>query len=182
MLIGDGGYKSPRLSTEVRDCALPLTFDQHSRCSYGCLYCFAAMQRCNQGLGAGKAFKEGKVSSVNVQEIKDTFQGRGKGKKNIFLYNHLIRYRIPLHWGGLGDPADNYEKKSGVGLELLKFFREIDYPVFICHKGDAYYTRPEYAEVFKGAKNFALQFSIIGLNEEKCPLLDLAALFYHWVK
>ena len=34
-------YSSPRLSSEVPDCSMPMTFDNYSSCSYSCSFCFA---------------------------------------------------------------------------------------------------------------------------------------------
>ncbi len=36
------GYHSPRISSELPDCSMPLTFDQYNYCSLGCLYCCVA--------------------------------------------------------------------------------------------------------------------------------------------
>lgn len=36
---GFGGYSSPRMSSEVLDCSMPLTFDQYNFCHYKCQYC-----------------------------------------------------------------------------------------------------------------------------------------------
>ena len=171
MEIQNKKYSSPRISTEIHDCALPLTFDQYSRCSFGCLYCFAAMQRCN-AKGVADSFRAGEVSSVNVEKIKSMFLGQIEKGPGRYLYETLIKKRIPLHWGGLGDPADEYERNAKVGLELIGFFREINYPVFQCFKGNTFHTEPEYAEVFRGADNFAHQFSIISLDEEKCKKVE----------
>lgn len=37
-----GGYLSPRVSSEIYDCSMPLTFDHYNFCSLGCLYCAVA--------------------------------------------------------------------------------------------------------------------------------------------
>ena len=172
--IKDNNYDSPRISAEVTDCALPLTFDQFSRCSFGCLYCFAAMERA-ENFACSEAFKTGEVSSVNVDRVKKLFLGEIKKGAGAALYETLIKKRIPLHWGGLSDPADEYERTTGVGLELLRFFREIDYPVFLCFKGNTFHTEPAYDAVFRGATNFAHQFSIVSLDEAKCKKIERGA-------
>lgn len=35
----NSNYTSPRVSTEIPDCSMPLTFDQYNACSLGCVYC-----------------------------------------------------------------------------------------------------------------------------------------------
>ena len=113
-------YQSPRWTGEYNDCSVPLTFDQYSNCAYGCVYCFSNYQR---GIGNGRANYYGKkVKPVSVAHIKK-------------LFTEYIRQRIPMQWGGLSDPFCGFEKKLGVGLELLRFFREIDYPICFSTKG-----------------------------------------------
>lgn len=33
------GYQSPRISSEIPDCSMPMSFDNLNFCSLGCLYC-----------------------------------------------------------------------------------------------------------------------------------------------
>lgn len=35
-------YCSPRISSEIADCSMPMTFDQYNYCGLGCLYCAVA--------------------------------------------------------------------------------------------------------------------------------------------
>ena len=42
-----GSYPSPRISSELPDCSMPLTFDHLSHCSMGCVYCFAYFFKTN---------------------------------------------------------------------------------------------------------------------------------------
>jgi len=39
-----------------------------------------------------------------------------------------------MQWGALADQFDQYEKRHGISLELLKFFDEIDYPLSMSSK------------------------------------------------
>jgi len=41
----NGCYSSPRVSSELPDCSLPMTFDQYNYCSLGCLYCVSQKTR-----------------------------------------------------------------------------------------------------------------------------------------
>ena len=113
-------YSSPRWSGEFLDCSMPMTFDQYSRCSYDCLYCFSFFQRSLKHL-----LKNAKQNDKLYTEMPPTACDV-KGFKGIFTdykteFGLYVKDRIPFQWGGLSDPFDNFEKQYGVGLELLQF-------------------------------------------------------------
>jgi len=163
-------YQSPRASYEYMDCALPLTFDQYSICSYNCLYCFAFYQRAMNAQSAEDFWKR-KVYAVDVEWLKSIFKGEETDKGYPKKIKAMIDQGIPLHWGGLSDPADEYEKKFKVGYELIKFLKEINYPTLFSIKGDAFLL-PEYQEIFKGSKNFKFQLSIISADDKLAPKIE----------
>ena len=53
MKLSDKKYGSPRITNEVLDCSMPMTFDQYSNCGYYCLYCFSSFQRDIRGKEGG---------------------------------------------------------------------------------------------------------------------------------
>lgn len=63
-------YMSPRISSEIIDCSMPLSFDSMSRCSLGCLYC----QDINQNI-YGPYFRNGaergkrKLKNIEIGDI-----------------------------------------------------------------------------------------------------------------
>ena len=108
------------------------------------------------------------MRSVNVEKIKQMF--RLQNPKSQF--NTYIRNRMVLQWGGLSDGFDFYEKKFRKSLELLRFFREIDYPISISTKGTWFTQDPEYMEAFRDAKNVHVKASIITLDENKAKRIE----------
>ncbi len=88
------------------------------------------------------------------------------------MFGEYIKKRIPMQWGGLSDPFDLMEPKLGIGLELMKFFREIDYPISFSTKSVWMWKVPEYIEVLKGAKNFHFKITIITIDEEKARKVE----------
>ena len=65
-------YNSPRITGEVLDCSMPLTFDQHSNCGFYCMYCFSTFQR---SIGRGKEnYLKRKVKAADVERIKKMFR------------------------------------------------------------------------------------------------------------
>lgn len=158
-------YLSPRWSNEVADCSMPMTFDTYSNCSFGCLYCFSQFQR---GIGDGKeAYFHKDVKAVNVKRVKDIFLNPDK-----YQFGEYVKQRKVMQWGGLSDQFDGFEKKNGVTLELLRFFKEIDYPLCFSTKSTWWTKDERYMELFRGQKNWNVKFSIITLDEQKARIIE----------
>ena len=159
-------YGSPRWTGEIADCTLPLTFDTYSRCSFGCVYCFSQYQK---GIGLAKYdYLNKNIRCVNVEKVKRIFSGEDK-KSQFYPW---VKDKRPIQWGGLSDQFDNYEKVYGVTYELLKFFREINYPICFSTKSAWVFKDPKYQELFKGADNWNMKFSIITLDEKDAARVE----------
>lgn len=160
-------YLSPRWSNEIADCSMPMTFDTYSNCSYGCLYCFSQFQRA---LGEGKeAYLHKVCNPVNVEAVKRMFSDPDKHGGQFATY---IKERKVMQWGGLSDEFDNFEKKYGKTLELLKFFKEIDYPLCFSTKATWFTEDDRYMSLIEGQKNWNFKFSIITLDEKKAKIIE----------
>lgn len=159
------GYCSPRWTGEIADCSLPLTFDTYSNCSFGCVYCFSQYQR---GIGGAKErYLSKDVKSVSVQKVKDIFTLKRESQ-----FSEYIRQRKTMQWGGLSDQFDGYERKYGVTLELLRFFKEIDYPICFSTKSTWWLNDKRYTDLFKGQKNWNCKFSIITADPEAAKTIE----------
>lgn len=159
-------YGSPRWSGEITDCTMPMTFDTYSNCSFGCVYCFSQYQR---GIGAAKEDYLNKVvKSVNPEKVKSIFTDPDSSQ-----FGDYVRDRKVMQWGGLSDQFDMYEKKYGVTLELLKFFKEINYPICFSTKSTWWVYDERYRELFKGQDNWNVKFSIITLDEAKARKIEV---------
>ncbi len=169
-------YSSPRLSYEVPDCSVPLTFDTYSTCSFACLYCFAWMERAdNPAITNRRKRGGGFTAKVNIEKVKKLFAGKLKDKKSQLFYKYFIKPRKVMQWGGLTEPFDVTEEKEGESLKLVKFFKEINYPIRICTKGARVLMKPEYIEAFKGSKNFIMMWTIITDNDEMSKKIEVGA-------
>lgn len=161
------GYASPRWSNEIADCSMPMTFDTYSVCSYGCLYCFSQFQKA---LGKSKErYLHKDVRCVGVEHIKKMFTEPDKYAKQFATY---IKERKVMQWGGLSDQFDNFERKYGKTLELLKFFKEIDYPLCFSTKATWFTEDDRYMSLIEGQKNWNFKFSIITLDEHKAKIIE----------
>jgi len=156
-------YSSPRWSNEFLDCSMPMTFDTYNLCSYKCLYCFSYFQRMHY-----EDYVSKNIRGVNVEKVKKVFTNPENSQ-----FGAYVKARIPMQWGGLSEPFDLQEKYIGTSLELLKFFREIDYPVSFSSKSVWHLKDDRYLDVLRGAKNFHVKVSIITLDEEKAKRMEL---------
>lgn len=160
-----GYYSSPRWTGEIADCSMPMTMDTYSNCSYKCQYCFAQFQR---GIGAcAERYLANKVDPVNVERVKKIFTDPDSSQ-----FGEYIKQRKVMQWGGLSDQFDENERKYGKTLELLRFFREINYPISFSTKATWWLDDPRYTELFKDNPNWNVKFSIITLDEEKARKIE----------
>lgn len=162
-----GYYLSPRWTAEIADCSMPMTFDTYSNCAFGCLYCFSQFQR---GIGKGKEHYLAKdVTHVNPDRIKKMFTDPDQYAGQFAEY---IKQRRVMQWGGLSDQFDGFERKYGVTLDLLRFFKEIDYPLCFSSKATWWTKDERYMELVRGQRNWNFKFSIITLDEEKARRIE----------
>ena len=160
-------YQSPRWSAEIADCSMPMTFDTYSNCAFGCMYCFSQFQRA---IGCGKeAYLSKEVRAVNVEHIKKMFREPDKYAGQFAPY---IKQRRVMQWGGLSDEFDGYERKYGKTLELLRFFKEIDYPLCFSTKATWWTQDERYMSLVRGQRNWNFKFSIITLDEAKAREME----------
>jgi len=157
-------YGSPRWSAELMDCSMPMTMDTYSTCAYSCAYCFSAFQR---SIGPGSVdYNERVVKSVDVEAVKDLFLNPPDNAKGRYIQGRRV-----FQWGGLSDQFDPFERHYGVTLELLRFFREIDYPISFSTKGAWWTEDDRYREVFKDAP-WHVKFSMITMDERKAAIIE----------
>lgn len=161
-------YGSPRWTNEIADCSMPMTFDTYSNCSFGCIYCFSQFQRGN-GNGKGNYFAKKEVKNVDPEKIKRMFTEPDKYAGQFAEY---IKQRKVMQWGGLSDQFDGFERQRGVTLELLKFFKSIDYPLCFSTKATWWTEDDRYMSLVEGQKNWNFKFSIITLDEYKARIIE----------
>jgi len=162
-----GGYNSPRVSSEIEDCALPLTFDSYSLCSFGCLYCFAFYQKVQRGAASAE---DGKIDIVHAtsKNIIDSMSGKSNSLVQRRLHDHFYSKRFPFHWGGLADPFCYIERKNRKGLEIIEYLAAENYPTIFSTKGNVMQDK-DFKKIFlNSAKyhNFAFQISMVTADDK----------------
>jgi len=163
-------YPSPRISSEINDCSLPLTFDSYSKCSYNCSYCFSSIQKCNTP-GAVSA----PMQAVNVKALLRMLDGNcSEGSEEQAFHKFFFDKRFVFHWGGLADPFCQMEKKFGVGYTILKELAARKYPTLFSFKGDTILS-DKYLKLFDDHKHnssFAFQFSIVTADDNLAKVVE----------
>lgn len=165
-------YDSPRWSGELLDCSMPMTFDQYNRCSYDCLYCFSFFQRALMKYNPifkdkQDLYTEQKPISVNVDRVKGIFEGTVKSE-----FTQYTADQIALQWGGLSDPFDMFEKKYGVGLEMMRYLHSRKYPICFSTKGTWWTEDSRYIDLFRKNDFWNVKFSIINLQAERAKIME----------
>ena len=160
-------YQSPRWTGEIADCSLPMTLDTYSNCSFGCVYCFSQYQR---GIGrSADNYLSKSVKCIDVEKVKKIFNLEDT-KSQFYQY---VKDKRPIQYGGLSDQFDGYERKYGQTYELLKYLKSINYPICFSTKSAWVFSDPKYQELFKGADNWNVKFSIITLDEEDAKKIEV---------
>jgi DNA repair photolyase len=163
-------YQSPRISSEIMDCSMPMTFDQYSNCSLGCLYCFASFFKSNN-----PAIKEMALKAISVRSIENAIDGRGTDARSKLFHKHFYSKRFLLHWGGMADPFCNYEKTNNIGCDLLRVLGDRAYPTLLSFKGNALFGE-KYLELLRDysrQKNFAFQVSMVTADPKMSAKVEI---------
>lgn len=167
-------YASPRWSMEIADCSMPMTMDTYSKCAYNCLYCFAYFQKSHTLTD----YRVGSVRCVNVEKTCDLFNAilSGKTERLSKMQKQFIPYvrdRRIMQWGGLADEFDEWERRFGITLELLKYFDSIDYPLSFSTKAAWWTQDRRYMDLFaKHKHNWHVKISIITADREKARRME----------
>jgi DNA repair photolyase len=87
-------------------------------------------------------------------------------------FKEYFKKRIAIQWGGLSDQFDGFERKYGVTYELMKFFRDIEYPISFSTKATWFLKEKKYLDLIKNAKNWHFKVSIITNDDEKASKIE----------
>lgn len=118
---------------------------------------------------AKESYLHKEVKHVSVDKIKKMFTDPDKHGGQ---FKEYIKQRKVMQWGGLSDQFDGFERKYGYTLELLRFFKEIDYPLCFSTKATWFTEDERYMELIRGQKNWNFKFSIITLDEHKAHIIE----------
>lgn len=166
-------YNGIRLTADGFDCALPVTIDSHSKCSYACIYCFSPNI---SGHRDGEDIPTGQTPLTNIENL---FSEKGNKIDNFFnalKYKSRVNgYPCPVQLGGLTDPLDNIERNQGWFLEFAKLAIKYKQPVRISTKGNLFLEDEYLQAIAKAPELFWVNFSIISIDDKIMKLVDVGA-------
>ena len=73
----------------------------------------------------------------------------------------------------MSDQFDGFERKYGKTYELLTYMKEINYPICFSTKAAWPFFDEKYRELFRGADNWNMKFSIITLDENDAAKIEV---------
>ena len=163
-------YISPRWSGEICDCSMPVALDTYNKCSYNCLYCFGIFQKNRIN---NYNFEIKSVNPKNIQRLFDNClndKPKTNMEKQFYPY---IKNRVTVQWNGLADGFDEYERKHGITLQLLKYFDKIDYPLSMGTKASWWTEDKRYMDLLaKHPHNWHMKISINTLDKYKASIIE----------
>lgn len=174
LIIKPGEYSSPRISSEIPDCSMPMTFDSYKFCSMGCQYCFAYFFKANNP--AIKSSETGmELTAVNSDKLIAALSGNPKDSRGRTMYDLFYRRKFLFHWGGLADPFCVFEAKNGIGYRIMEALGELNYPTLFSFKG-ATILKDRYLKLFEKyapQNNFAFQISMVTRDEKLASKVEV---------
>jgi len=169
-------YGGIRLTSDGFDCALPVTIDSHSCCSYACSYCFS------EQLAGHIKTKEKPIGQMSLRQLEAIFSGEGGGKfgksiRKALKYDRRNKagYPCPVQLGGINDPCDNIERQQGWLLDFIRLATQYGQPVRISTKGTLLRESDYMRELAKAPHLFWVAFSINTIDDELAAKVDVAA-------
>lgn len=170
-------YSGLRFTSDGFDCALPVSIDSHSHCSYGCLYCFS------DNLVQHRAGANRPVGQTSLAMLERIFAGQGGAQgeqvRAALRYDRVAsgeyEYPCPIQLGAINDPCDAIERQQGWLLEFISIAQQYKQPVRISTKGTVL-REPEYLQALAKAPHlFWVTFSIISPDDELMGQIDRRA-------
>jgi DNA repair photolyase len=168
-------YGGILLTADGFDCALPVTIDSHSACSYGCLYCFAP-NLFQRRIAAG-----GQLGQTSLSSVEAIFSGKpskvADKMRDALKYDRRNAggYPCPVQLGGLTDPMDNIERQQGWFLDFANLIRKYQQPVRVSTKGTLGMLTEYKRAVAQAPELWWVAFSTITCDDEVLARIDRRA-------
>lgn len=160
-------YKGIRFSADGFDCALPVSMDSHTMCSFSCIYCFSNfLEGHNQSATMLRQYNLKRLEKVLSGDTGDpTFKTLHMGLKR------GSKQPCPIQLGAINDPFDNIERQQGWALQLPVLLKKYNQPCRISTKGTLL-GLPEYLDAFSLPEIFWVAFSIISIDDDLLAKID----------
>ena len=167
-------YSGIRPTSDGFDCALPVSIDSHSVCSYGCYYCFS------DNLVQHRIGREQDIGQTPLREIEKLFSGEGKRYETLrralkYDRRNAAGYPTAVQLGAICDPCDNIERNQGWLLKFIELAIKYNQPVRMSTKGRIFQSKEYQAAIAQAPHLFWVAFSIISPDDELLEQIDRRA-------
>lgn len=132
-------FDTPKVSSKIGICGLPVRADTYSGCTFGCTYCFSN----NRKIMGHNCFKVADLKRLDNN--LDRILNKGIVRKDSLL-DTLIADKITWHLGGMSDPFCHYEKDYHITKQFIDITNKYGISLLISTKSDTVYgadIRPE---------------------------------------
>lgn len=146
--------------------SLKTTTENYVAEGYASHNCFSFYQK-SIGL-ATASYLSNTVRALNVNRVRKMFTEPDSSD-----FGGYIRSRRTFQWGGLADQFDEYERRFGITLSLLPFFRDLRYPISFSTKGTWWTEDERYMEIVRGMREWHFKVSIITLDAERARKIEV---------
>ena len=132
-------FDTPKATSKIGICGVPLRADTYSGCTFGCTYCFSNNRKIMGHTG---------FQVANLKKLDNTLDrifNKGEIEKDD-LTQTLIADRITWHLGGMSDPFCHYEKDYHITKQFIDITNKYGISLLISTKSDTVYgadIRPE---------------------------------------
>ncbi len=171
-------YDGARFTADCFDCAIHLSLDTYSSCSFDCLYCFSNYLVRNPEIKAKTSTADlGAMAPSDVEDILDlTRTGGGHHEAMRACIRDPGGGRRVIQWGALGDPFDNIERHQQVGRGYIPLFQKYEQPVRVSTKGGLLLQDKTYLGLLAVRPElFWFAFSTITIDDDVLAVVDRRA-------
>lgn len=170
--LGKYGITAIRHTADGFDCALPISIDTYTACSYRCMYCFS-----NFLLRDPHRKKTFEVKGIQLKILERFLNyeivDRNMNRDILNTVGGENTSQCPVQWGALGDPFDCIERQHGLGLKMMDLFTRYKQPTRISTKGATLILDDRYINKFKAAPElYWVAFSLISIDDTILERID----------
>ena len=144
------------MTQQFRFCGNPFRGDTYRGCDFGCKYCYANSRHD----GLDEFYLSRAKPEDLVRMFHNAFETNLKGSNATY---EMMRYRVPLHIGGMSDPFQRSEFKYGNTKLLIELSNKYQYPMMFSTK--CAHLPDEYWEILDPNLH-AFQVSLIGMDKD----------------
>lgn len=177
------------LEISVRAAACPMPFNMDIwdglTCPYNCIYCFANSFRASLYTAFFDNSKTMGLRHCNPtyykQELDKMDKFRGMGKEEKFKLqgtNKAFALEIPVRMGIRFEDFLKNEQRDGISLAMLRYLKDIEYPVMLNTKSNVVGTDPYVRALADNPAHSAVHVTLISSNNTILKKLEPGAPSY----